>query len=196
MPQAGTSQHPQLIEELRDYCDQLANIVEDADELVSPLTEAQFQWRPTRNKWSISECLAHLNVVNRTDQPMIVEAIERAKTDGILGNGPFRYGYLSRKFVRLTEPPVKIRMPAPKTYLPPIGEPKDKVLAEFLSIHARLIEIVRSANGIDLARVKVPTPISPRVRFSLGQCFALVTAHDRRHLWQAWRVRREPAFPT
>ncbi len=29
------------------------------------------------------------------------------------------------------------------------------------------------------------------MRMSLGQCFGLLAAHERRHLWQAARVRGE-----
>jgi len=33
------------------------------------------------------------------------------------------------------------------------------------------------------------------VKFSLSQRFALLAAHDRRHLRQAWEIRRHPNFP-
>jgi hypothetical protein len=29
----------------------------------------------------------------------------------------------------------------------------------------------------------------------LGPCFAFLAAHERRHLWQAWQVRKDPGFP-
>jgi DinB superfamily len=184
-----------LIEELRDYCDQIDNIKEDAEELSAPLNNGQFNWRSAAGRWSISECLAHLNVVDGQDIPSIEAAIERARNAGLLGNGPFRYGWLSRKFVQMNEPPVKLKIKAPKLYVPPPDQPKEKVIVEFVAIHDRLKELIRSANGLDLARIKVPTPLGKLVTFSLGQRFALITAHDRRHLWQAWQARKHPGFP-
>ena len=194
MSSPGASLKQTLIEELRDYYEQLENIKEDALELSASLSNDQFNWRPSPKQWSISECLAHLNVVDGLDLPIIRDAIEAGRTAGLTGKGPFRYGYLSRRFVRLSEPPVKLKFKAPKVYAPPSNQAKDKVTAEFVAIHDQMLELVSKSNGLDLARIKVGSPF-PYVKFSLGQRFALLAAHDRRHLRQAWDVRRLLDFP-
>jgi hypothetical protein len=163
-------------------------------ELTGALNDDQFNWRPSPERWSISQNLAHLNVVDGLDLPMIAKAIESGRTAGWTGAGPFHYGWLSRWFVRISETPAKFKMRAPKVYLPPTGEPKEKVVAEFQSIHDRLRELAAQSDGLDLARIQVPSPF-PWVKFSLGQRFALLAAHDRRHLRQAWNVRKHPDFP-
>ena len=190
----ATTPKQNLVEELRDYYEQLENIQEDVLELTAPLSDAQLNWRPSSKQWSISECLVHLNLTDSLDLPMLADEIERARAAGLTATGPFRYGFLSRKFVRWTEPPPKLRIKAPKLYVPQAGQPKEKVVSEFVSIRGRLMELLVKSNGLDLARIKVATPI-PRIKFSLGQRFALITAHDRRHLWQAWQVRKHPNFP-
>src|ERR1700730_13358152 len=194
MSAPGTSVKQALIEELRDYYEQFENIKEDPLELTAPLNDDQFNWRPSPRRWSISECLAHLNVLDGLDVPAIRIAIERGSAQGLTGKGPFRYGFLSRNFVRFSEPPVKLKFRAPKVYRPPSDQPKERVVAGFIAIHDQLLELILKANGLDLARIKVGTPF-PRVIFSLGQRFALLAAHDRRHLRQAWDVRRQPGFP-
>ena len=194
MSAPGTSSKQSLIEELRDYYEQFENIKEDALELSAPLSDDQFNWRPALRQWSISECLAHLNVLNGLDVPAIRDAIDEGRAAGLTGKGPFHYGFFSRSFVRLSEPPVKLKFKAPKVYRPPSDQPKDKVMAGFIAIHDQLLELILKSNGLDLERIKVGTPF-PRVRFSLGQRFALLAAHDRRHLRQAWDVRRQPGFP-
>ena len=194
MSTPATSPKQALIEELRDYYEQLENIKEDAIELTAPLSDAQFNWRAAPKRWSISECLVHLNLTNGLDLPALSAEIERARAAGLTAPGPFRYGFLSRRFIRWTEPPPKLRIKAPALYRPKPDQPKEKVVGEFISIHDRLLELLLKSNGLDLARIQVPTPI-PRVKFSLGQRFALITAHDRRHLWQAWQVRKHTSFP-
>ena len=185
---------PDLVEELRDYYEQLENIKEDALELTAPLEDTQFNWRPSLKRWSISECLCHLNLASGLDVPMLTEEIERGRAAGLTAKGPFRYGFLSRAVIRFTEPPANFKTRAPKAYRPASGQPKDKVVAEFISIHDRLLDLISKSNGLDLARIKVPT-LLPKVKFSLGQRFALLAAHDRRHLRQAWDVRKHPNFP-
>jgi hypothetical protein len=183
-----------LVEELRDYYEQFENIKEDALELTAPLEDTQFNWHSSPRKWSISECLSHLNVANRLDVPQLSEEIERGRAARLTASGPFRYGFLSRAFVRFTEPPVTFKANAPKVYRPTSGQPKETVVAEFISIHDQFLDLILQANGLDLARIKVPT-FMPRIKFSLGQRFALLAAHDRRHLRQAWDVRKHQEFP-
>jgi hypothetical protein len=79
MPAPGTSAKQTLIEELRDYYEQFENINEDAAELSATLNDAQFNWRPSPKRWSISECLSHLNTADRLDVPALQEAIERPR---------------------------------------------------------------------------------------------------------------------
>jgi hypothetical protein len=195
MSAPGTSVKQGLIEELRDYYEQFENLQEDALELSAPLNDSQFNWRPSPKKWSISECLCHLNILDGLDVPAIRGAIEAGRATGLNGKGPFRYGYLSRSFVRFSEPPVKLKFKAPQAYRPSPGQCKDKVVTEFIAIHDQLLELVSKANGLDLARIKVSATPFPRVKFSLGQRFAVLAAHDRRHLRQAWEVRRQADFP-
>ncbi|HLK19716.1 MAG TPA: DinB family protein [Bryobacteraceae bacterium] len=186
--------HPALIEELRDYYEQIENIQEDAQELTAPLNDAQFNWRPSPKQWSISECLAHLNVTAALDVPVIAAEIERGRGAGMTAAGPFRYGFFSKWFVGFMDAPPKFRVGAPKVYRPVPGLLKHQVVPEFLALHGRMLELIASANGLDLARIKVPSPAGP-VKFPLGQRIALIAAHDRRHLWQAWAVRKHRGFP-
>src|ERR1700683_1901140 len=127
MPESGTSPKLALVEELRDYYEQIENIAEDAQELTAPLDDAQFNWRPSRKQWSISECLAHLNVTAGRDLPVLAEAIERGRAAGLTGVAPFRYSAFSRWFVGFMDAPPKFRVRAPKIYSPPSGLPKDQV---------------------------------------------------------------------
>ena len=118
MSAPGTSVKQTLIEELRDYYEQLENIKEDVLELSAPLNDDQFNWRPSPRQWSISECLAHLNVVDGLDVPAVRDAIDGARSTGLTAKGPFHYGFLSRTFIRFSEPPVKLKFRAPKVYRP------------------------------------------------------------------------------
>jgi hypothetical protein len=54
---------------------------------------------------------------------------------------------------------------------------------------------LEQADGLDMARVKVPALEAGRFRFNLQLTFAWIVAHERRHLWQARQVRNHAAFP-
>ena len=134
--------------ELARLCDENAASLRRAEALVDGLSPAQFTWRSEPGRWSIGECLSHLNIITAGDNKTIAAAIEDGRARHLIGSGPYRYGFLSRWFVKSMEPPAKRKFKAPKYYLPPP----------------------------DSDPAKTPT-------------------HDRRHLWQAEQVRRDPAFP-
>ena len=59
----------------------------------------------------------------------------------------------------------------------------------------QFIDRLQRANGLDLERARVTSIASRWVRFPLGTGFALIAAHERRHLRQALNVSSMPGFP-
>ena len=59
----------------------------------------------------------------------------------------------------------------------------------FNALHDTRAFLQRFSN-VDLARIRFPNPFIPGLRFSLATGVHVIAAHDRRHLWQAWNVRR------
>jgi hypothetical protein len=68
-------------------------------------------------------------------------------------------------------------------------------MAAFRAYQVQFIDRLRQANGLDLARARVRSPAVSWLRLPLGSGFALVVAHERRHLLQARRIIADPAFP-
>lgn len=178
--------HPDL-EALRQ---EFAAIRADAERLVEGLTVETFNWRPSPEKWSIAQCVTHLSVVDGKDIPLLEEAMDKARRERVTGEGPYRYGPIAAWFIGKIEPPSKMKAKAPAIYVPPPVQDPGVAMAEFRRLQTRMAELVREANGLDLGRVKVASPVATFLRFSLGQRFRLIAAHDRRHLHQAWQVRR------
>lgn len=181
--------------ELEDLSRQFHDILSNTEELVTGLTFEQFHWRPKLSHWSIGECISHLIEVDRTDIPLIGDSIEAGHAQGVYRPGPYRYSLRSQWFIRQIEPPVSLRFRTAKRYDPVPNLLPSKVMSEFRDVNRRIQQLLERADGLDLARNSVPSPFSSWLHFPLGQRFRLVAAHDRRHLWQAWKVRRNPDFP-
>ena len=181
-----------MISKLLD--DNTANI-EKAKYLTAGLSAAQMNWRSQPGKWSIAQNLAHLNF-GYPGLDTIASSIAAARAKGIIGNGPFRYGWLSSWFVRSQEPPPKRKFKAAKRYTPSPDVDAAKAVADYLRMAARLTELIQKADGLDLARAKTPLGDLKWLKMPLGARLAHMTTHDRRHLWQAEQVRNDPNFPT
>lgn len=187
-----------LSAELQGYCDQNRAVVDDARSLVSGLNAEQFNWTPTPGRWSVGECVHHLNEVVAVYLPLLRATMDDARARGLTATGPFRYGLLTNWFVGVMEPPPRKRVQVPKKLRVPPSSTHDPAatLERFDRLHAELIEVIRSADGLDLKRAKLPSVASRLIVLSLGQWFGFLVAHDRRHVWQARQVMKEPGFPS
>jgi len=184
-----------LIPELEDCRQQFEQVREETVRLVAGLNNVQFNWRPGAGQWSIGECLGHLQIAGDAQRRGIDAAMEQGRARGLTGEPPFRYPVLQRWILNATAPPSRRRFRSPRRFHPVEGQPLTAVVPTFLHLQRQFLERIELANGLDLARVKVVTPISRYYRFCLGMVFAQVAAHERRHLLQAGRVREHPNFP-
>jgi hypothetical protein len=166
-----------------------------AEELARDLDDERLNWRPDEHSWSVAQCLDHLNVASRVYLGPMGEALERARRKGAVRRGPIRPGPFGRWFVANLEPPPKRGLPAPKKIVPALRKGKAEVMEEWRREQAAVRDLLREAAGIDLNGTRFANPFIPLVRFSVGTGFQVIAAHQRRHLWQAGRIRANPRFP-
>ena len=97
-----------------------------------------------------------------------------------------------RWFARTLEPPVKPRfkMKAPRKIRPRQSPPLADAVAACLASQADLQYFLKTYARIDLTGVRFPNPFIAGVRFSLATGLHVLASHGRRHLCQAWNVRR------
>lgn len=164
----------------------------DTRALVSGLGEEAGTWQAAPGSWSVAECLDHLAVGNRVYIAAMEPAAARALSDGRRRRRPALPGLIGGWFVRTLEPPVKPRfkMKSPRKSLPRSSPPLWEAAEQFLASHAQLREFLRKYAEIDLAGTRFVNPFIPVIRFSLATGVHVLAAHERRHLWQAWNVRR------
>ena len=168
---------------------------QDAEGVLSGLTDSQFNWTPPDGRWSMAQCLDHLNVTNGRFLPALRAAVEKGIAEKRLNDGPYAYGFVSRYLHRMMGPPPKKRFKAPKRFQPAPRRSLPEALAEWDRTHAEMERLIRSSNGLDLVRLKVPSPVTKLIQYNLGMAFWIMMAHDRRHICQAREVRNLPAFP-
>jgi hypothetical protein len=82
---------------------------------------------------------------------------------------------------------------APLALVPPPARPDAP--ARLLAQQDELRALIADAHGVDLRAVRIPSPISRLLSLRLGEALEMLLLHQRRHLNQAWRVRRAGNFP-
>ena len=149
-------------------------------------------WRAEPGSWSVAECLDHLATANRVYLAAMQPSADRALLGGRRRRRPAQPGLIGGWFVNYLEPPVKPRLKgkAPAKIRPRQSPPLDDASKAFFESQDQVRAFLRKYADIDLAGVRFPNPFIVGLRFSLATGLHVIAAHERRHVWQAWRVRR------
>jgi hypothetical protein len=175
------AQLEEIAAELRAAEDRLRRLAER-------LPDERWGERPEPGRWSVGECVAHLNLTARAYLPILDRGLAEASALG--GGAPRRY---RRELVgwllwRTMGPPVRFRTRTAAAFVPEGGLPPAGLRAEFSRLQAEQIRRVEAAAGLPIDRVRVTSPFAERVRYDLFSCLGLLPRHQHRHLWQAEEV--------
>ena len=184
-----------LAVEIDEFRSQFEQISSETDALVAPLSDEQFAWQPAPDAWSVSQCLDHLNATARHYLPVMDDGIAEAVRRGLYGAGPYSYNWIGRLMVYLVQPTTRLHAKTPAAFRPEPGRSRHDVMAAFRAYQVQYIDRLHQANGLDLARARVASPVARWLRMPLGSGFAVMLAHERRHLAQARRVLSAQGFP-
>jgi len=160
------------------------------------LTEEELYEQPAPGKWSVGECLEHLNLTLRNYMPRIKTGIQRGLKKGWQAEEMFKTGLIGKKFtdgIRLDENDQPRRKVKTFKSLDPGNLPKKniQVRAEFAETMTQFMAQIDQATEVNLNKVKVASAIGPIIRFRLGDVFLFLNVHNYRHLVQAQRAIQE-----
>lgn len=162
----------------------------------TPLNLKQLNWREAPHKWSILECIAHLNYVADFYFPPTLKALEYAKKKGSTPQETFTRGWLGHYYVskmRLRQDNLpKKSIEAPQKYVPTldVNEQLDKkeVFDKFVDNQKTLAKIIEEAKGINIEKTRVYAAFFNLVSVRFGDMLKILVYHDERHIVQAQRV--------
>jgi hypothetical protein len=190
---ANSSVH--LPPHLRAILDDLEKSDQEARRIAGGLSDAQANWQPRATAWSIAQCFDHLGRANTVYAAALHKAVKETRAAKRQRSGPIQPGWFGRFFIRTLEPPPKRKMRAPKKSVPASRIASREALEAFLRSQENVRAVIREGAGLDLNRIRFHNPFIGFLRFTVGTGLLIITAHDRRHLWQAARVLECAGFP-
>jgi hypothetical protein len=174
----------------------LESAEKQASEIIARTSTTQANWRPNSGRsWSIVQCLSHLARTNRIYAAAMTEAVARADVRSKPASQGISPGLFGAWFIRSMEPPVRTRMKARSKVYPLAQADPNEALAEFVDSHKPVRSVIEAASDMDVNRIRFKNPFVPFVRFTVGTGLLVISAHDRRHLWQANQVTVARGFP-
>jgi len=178
-----------LPEDLQSIVNELDRSDQEARQLVSELSEAQFNWQPAPSAWSVAQCLAHLGQMNSVLTASLRTAVRQANKNSVIPRRPIQPRWFGRWFISQMEAPPRRKLKTPKRGIPEAHKSGEEVLRAFIAAHDELRALIDEARDLDLNRIRFRNPFIGLLRYSVGTALLVIAAHDRRHLWQANQVR-------
>ena len=186
----------ELRSDLKRMALSVAGLKAEASTVISPTTLEQWDWSPDRNTWSMALVLEHLNSVARLGLPAIERGLAQLRSDGVQSDAPPRYSIGERLYIRLLSPNPPFRVPVPPIFVPERrADPAVETGPEFLRGLERTERCIHSANGLDLTRLKIPSPANSRLRLTVGAWLEGLVAHNEYHWMQVRALRSHARFP-
>ncbi len=161
--------------------------------LAAAVTPDRWSVRRNPNRWSVGECIAHLNLTAQAYVPLLTAAWEahppldpppaqyrRDFMGWVLGYaagplpgfGTFRFG----------------RVKTVASFVPTGDASRDVTVAEFETTQDAQIQLTLMAEGRPLEDMRMVSPFDAKVKYNAYSCLVLLPRHQRRHLWQAEQV--------
>jgi DinB superfamily len=180
---------PEISAELGQVKQELLDARERARRLSEGLSETLWSAAPGPGRWSIAECVIHLNITSERFIPIIDDAIREGREMGVRSTTPPRRDLLGWLLAKWLEPPYRLGSKTTAPFVPARIEPMADVLERFDYLQGELLVRIDRAQGLPLERLRVVSPFNGKVKYNLYSAFRLMPVHQRRHLWQAEQVR-------
>ncbi|MDC1142429.1 DinB family protein [Planctomycetota bacterium] len=174
-----------------------AGYLEAVDKLtqLEGLTPAQANWKPDPKRWSVSECLKHLNqtleaYATNLDKAGAKLAAKRPESTEPTGRGT----WVGRWLISAMDPAKAKKLKAGGPFK--VAASDYDLTAEANDLRSRvdwMLAHMKNTDGLDSGKVKLRTPVF--LKISLAQAFKVHSIHTLRHVNQALGVLKDASFP-
>ena len=154
--------------------------------LAAATPPAAWSRRPDPARWSIAECVAHLNLTSAAYLPLLRQALARSSQSIVTRR--YRRDPIGWLLWRTAGPPVRLRMKTTASFIPQAMAGAVELVAEFDRWQAEQVSYVRNAEGLPLGRLWIRSPFDPRLRYNVYAALTILPRHQHRHLWQAEQI--------
>ena len=161
--------------------------------LAEKIPDAVWTQRSDETRWSVSECIAHLNITSEAFIPRIRKAIEEARQLPP-STGEYKRDLLGALFGGAVGPMKKIgrfklmRVKTPPAFVPNGQQPKNVSVAEFRRLQGVLTDLVRESDGKAIDQVRITSPFGEKIHYNTWSALVMIPRHQMRHIEQAEEV--------
>jgi uncharacterized damage-inducible protein DinB len=177
-----------------EFFDQLTNEVlalrVASHQRLRPLSNEQLNRRPGIGKWSVGQCLEHLNIISGYYLPSIKAQLQQAKAKGSTARDKVRSGWLGRRLTESARQHLELAdvFRVRKQYAPTGVRLTGTVVEAFNRQLDELLRLLLLARQVDAGNIRIPNPIYPWLRLRLTDVLERLIAFYERYIKQAEQI--------
>ena len=157
-----------------------------AQQRFRPLPADVLNRRPGVGRWSVGQCLEHLNIVGGHVLPEIRRRLLQARAGGSQPAAVVKSGFVGGRLVAAQRVPASRRAYESPARYAPTGTRLPRTVAEVFSRQLdELLSLVLLARQVNANAVRIPNPIVPLLYLRLTDQLELLVVHIQRHIGQA-----------
>lgn len=156
-----------------------AAIREKLKQTIGSLTEDQLTARPDGEKWTVTELVEHISIVNEGLTRICAKLLSKAEAAGNLSDGKVT---ISKDFADKAEGSTHIKLEAPEIVHPTASVSIDDSFARMDSNHEAIEALREKFKKFDGIQAKFPHPYFGDL--SAHEWLVLIGGHEGRHLRQ------------
>ncbi len=141
-------------------------------------------------RWSVAECIVHLNLTGAAYDSILREALDREPRPRPPFAGRYRRDFWGWLLWKSQPPPVRVKTKTIAPFIPQSTAPVPQLVADFEQWQEAQLAHLAKADGLPLNDIRVASPFNARLKYNLYSCFSILVAHQHRHLWQGEQVWR------
>ncbi|GAA4395556.1 DinB family protein [Nibrella viscosa] len=182
----------QKLETAYQLQERLRTVLTTVETEFRPLSDEQLNWRPAPDRWSIIQCLQHLNLAERFYIRNLQKKIDDlGLIQTIPTDQPIESDWVGRTLRYSVDPNTNLKLPAPSMIRPRAELDTYSVLDQFVELQQLLHDLLDKAIYLDWNRTRMMSLFGNWIKIRVGDALIMLVLHTERHIRQALRVKEE-----
>jgi hypothetical protein len=159
------------------------------------LSDAQLNWKPAENLWSIAECIEHLSITNQ----LYFDEIEKQFSEKQIAcndeETPVKHRFFGKLIIKTVDPSNIKKTKTFSVFQPSKSFINKNSITKLIEIQKSLINLISSSVNLDTNRYSMSSPASKLVRENFSDVIEIIRLHNKRHLIQIEKLLNNDNFP-
>ena len=143
----------------------------------------------------LAQCFDHLVSANEAFFPIFEKVLSGEKKNTFWESLPWLPAFWGKMLIKAVAPESKRKLKAPKIFHPSSSGVDAAIIRRFIDQHDQVIRYMKATEELDLEKIKISSPVSNLITYSLMDAYRIVITHEERHFLQATRVAETDGFP-